>query len=780
MKLIYIFTPLFFASGMTVYSQVDQKLRSYNQDARPEKVFVHTDRSAYLPGDTVWFKAYVTQDNLPTGLSKNLFLDFFNDKGKSVGRILSPIVMGGAAGQFVIPEDFKGKALLVKSFTKWMTNFGTGTEVSTLIPILQKYLPDVDNNAASIQFYPEGGSMVANTSNNIAYKFADAFLGKNLSGKFTLIDDLNNNLKEFPVASAGIGKFDLTPDAERSYFIIYKSGENKAQTFSLPKPVKDGVVLNLEVQQQSREFLIRLPKGSGWENKELEIVGSMEGLPVFNINTIAKDGKISGSIPVSSLPYGIMNIAVFGNTGEVLAQRNTLIFDEARHILKPEVKVSDLHSEKGLYRLTELSGFDEPVNISVSVLNSSQVKEEPTNIILSGLVPSISDPYLKNKNEQKLFMENLSNPGITDLIVLTSNTPMPDWKSVLNENNRVLNFKEPDQYFTLRGYIKGYKPSGDNTILLGLGSSNESLPPQILPVDINGNFRLDNFMIFDSLNAYYKIMNPKLKNNEVVFFQEEKSALELTKTELGLLREYSAYKNSGTLNPVYDLAINRRVKMLKEVKLKSSTKTQQQLLDDKYTSGFFRNPGVVFDVMNERIAPAYMSIFAYLSSKFPAYHYEYGYGKTTFKSLSKGEPIFYLNEFQVSAETISTVPVHDIAIIKYISDAWMGIRYGASSGVIAVYLKRGSDYGTNEYSEMIRKEVAGYDPIRFFQVQDPDSPYYEAYSNNPTKYWAPGLIIDKGNTYLIRIPGNKEEKAARMVIQGISESGKLIFTTKDL
>src|SRR5690349_20701461 len=62
-----------------------------------EKVFVHSDRDIFTAGETIWFKAYVTLDGRPTNLSKIVYAELANSKGKLIAKRMLRADDGSAA-----------------------------------------------------------------------------------------------------------------------------------------------------------------------------------------------------------------------------------------------------------------------------------------------------------------------------------------------------------------------------------------------------------------------------------------------------------------------------------------------------------------------------------------------------------------------------------------------------------------------------------------------------------------------------------------------------------
>jgi hypothetical protein len=107
-------------------------------DERPvEKVYLHFDKPYYSVADTIWFKAYLTMEqNLPSLLSKIVYVDVINSKDSLVQTIKLPVVAGVAAGNIPLsPGNYKQGNYYVRAYTLWMLNFSDDYFFSKTIAI---------------------------------------------------------------------------------------------------------------------------------------------------------------------------------------------------------------------------------------------------------------------------------------------------------------------------------------------------------------------------------------------------------------------------------------------------------------------------------------------------------------------------------------------------------------------------------------------------------------------------------------------------------------------
>ncbi|WP_316805782.1 carboxypeptidase regulatory-like domain-containing protein [Pedobacter agri] len=94
-------------------------------DYPTEKIYLHFDKPYYAIADTVWFKAYVTENqNFLSGLSKIVYVDVINQKDSLIQTLKLPITGGVANGSFPLDQvNYKQGNYHIRAYTLWMMNF---------------------------------------------------------------------------------------------------------------------------------------------------------------------------------------------------------------------------------------------------------------------------------------------------------------------------------------------------------------------------------------------------------------------------------------------------------------------------------------------------------------------------------------------------------------------------------------------------------------------------------------------------------------------------------
>lgn len=104
-------------------SFIHQKSNEFSEILPVEKVYIHTNSTLYQPGETIYFKAYVT--NAEQQISKQsavLYVDVIDPSGSVVKHLAYLIDKGRASGSYDIAEDSNGGLYKLRAYTLWQKN----------------------------------------------------------------------------------------------------------------------------------------------------------------------------------------------------------------------------------------------------------------------------------------------------------------------------------------------------------------------------------------------------------------------------------------------------------------------------------------------------------------------------------------------------------------------------------------------------------------------------------------------------------------------------------
>ena len=100
--IIFLLSTLIFSFSVKSQS-IDSALINFNKKAPQEKVYVQFDNSKYTPGQTIWYKAYLMSGSQPSTISKNFYIDWYDNDGKLISSQVTPVIYSYAAANFKVP-----------------------------------------------------------------------------------------------------------------------------------------------------------------------------------------------------------------------------------------------------------------------------------------------------------------------------------------------------------------------------------------------------------------------------------------------------------------------------------------------------------------------------------------------------------------------------------------------------------------------------------------------------------------------------------------------------
>jgi hypothetical protein len=117
---------------------------SNNQEHPSEKIYLHVDRTNYLQGDTIWFKAYLWYgpEQLLDSISGILYVDLVNDQGIIAQKRRLLIQNGTSHGDFSLDTTISPGNYSLRAYTRLMQNMNSGEpfyQAVTINPVKQNF-----------------------------------------------------------------------------------------------------------------------------------------------------------------------------------------------------------------------------------------------------------------------------------------------------------------------------------------------------------------------------------------------------------------------------------------------------------------------------------------------------------------------------------------------------------------------------------------------------------------------------------------------------------------
>jgi hypothetical protein len=801
MKKVLFLLNLFIISFFSLRAQgLDSMIKVYSEQVPEEKVYVHFDKDVYMAGETIWFKGYLFSGFSLAVTSKNFYAELINDKGVVLQRKVYPIVESATVGNFDLPDSLPAGNLIYRGYTTWMLNFDTAFIFQKNIIITNKNgIADSKKSVAnaqrkvSLQFFPEGGNLVNTLESVVAFKANDEY-GLPFLAKGNIISNKGAVVASFSSVHDGMGTFTLTPQANETYQAVWTDAEGKQQTTPLPEAKAQGCVLKMSGVGKKKVFLINRTADVPAEWKNVYIIGLLGQERVYRAKAnLEMTQSTSGAIPVDNFPSGILQVTVFSDKWEPIAERIVEVNNDNYHF-DAQVNTPELNTNFRAKNTFEIEVDDTLLsNLSLSVTDAAIGRETYADniysrVLLTGDIKGyVHNPaYYFSNNSDSLAAQ-------LDLVMLTHGWRRYNWANLARGKKPVL--KYPDEsYLSLEARVFGVTTASPlrSDEELGIFLQQKDSSTQFLQMKKVGpdKFSIPNLVFYDTASLHYQFMKDKKAEQEMSLsfgtnLYKGVKKIDVANRPVNIQVDTSILSRTKFLADKLSRYGNRFAEggaVLQTVTVKAKVKNRLQELEDKYASGLFKGgDGYSFDLTSEPVSGMY-DIFSYLQGKVAGLQIT-GTGANASVSWRGSRTSLFLNEMPGDPSMLASVNINDIAYIKVLRPPFMGGFGGGAGGAIAIYTKKGNDARpTNSGRGLAKTIVTGYSSAKEFY-----SPNYKDLSASAdvvadyrsTLYWNPVILTDSTRKKVrVEFYNNDITKAYRVVLEGVNEIGKMVRIEK--
>jgi hypothetical protein len=422
----------------------------YTSNHLQEKVYVHTDRSYYLCGDILWFKAYVenADNNKPLSVSKVVYVEVLNNQHQPVLQGKIAVKNGSGSGSFELPLSLGSGNYELRAYTNWMKNDSANyffKRFITIVNTTENLDPSIRNYSIKYlaHFFPEGGNLVNGINSLVAFKINDN-TGKSADANGVIVDDSRDTIARFQTQKFGMGSFFFAPQSGKHYTVITTVNDSSVIKTNLPDAYESGFVMHLTDEGNQLKLNVSAVNPS---SQNIYVVAETNRNIDYSRTASLQNNQAAFTINKADLKEGIAQITLFTANGQPVCER--LYFKRPDHKMVITTKTEKTNFNKRDKVDIDLSTTDESGkslagNLSASVFRLDSLQQTPENIdtylwLTSNLKGYIENPdfYFKNDNPE-------TNAALDNLL-LTQGWRRFDWKNISGNNRSVFNYV-PENY----------------------------------------------------------------------------------------------------------------------------------------------------------------------------------------------------------------------------------------------------------------------------------------------------------------------------------------------
>jgi hypothetical protein len=424
-----------------VLAIIVSKLNSYGSSFPSEKIYLHLDKPIYAPGDDVWFKAYLvngTTHRFDT-LSKVIYVDLLDDRNRPVKQLMLSAPDGHAFGDIQLSDSLSEGRYVLRAYTNYMKNFDEAFFFHRELTIVNSVKPATsgDIHSIKIEFFPEGGNLIAGVENRIAFKaVASDGLGIDVQGE--ILDSSNKTVTAFKTDHNGMGMLRMIPWTNQNYTVRLLMPYKQDMAAEFPTAQESGYLIQISEMADQLRLVVyanvdRTVPGKGAVN----VVAHTRGAVHFAARAELRGSSFITMIPKSKFPEGITHFTVFDDLAVPQCERLFFIRKKNDHSVSVRANKSEYGKREAVDLNIDINNNGRPVggNYSVSVYDAVTLEESddyPVNIenyllLTSDLKGHIESPGYYFKDSLATTKYHL------DLVMMTHGWRRFVWKQVIND-----------------------------------------------------------------------------------------------------------------------------------------------------------------------------------------------------------------------------------------------------------------------------------------------------------------------------------------------------------
>ncbi|MFY9152532.1 MAG: hypothetical protein WAO52_10980 [Prolixibacteraceae bacterium] len=781
--LIILFSPI------CLIAQNIQELVQTQKPVLFEKLYLHVDREFYAPGDVIWLKTYQVNGYTHQLNSnyRNIFVELISESGKIVDDLLLFSIGGQASGE-LHTDTLSSGIYTIRAYTRYLENFGEEAIFHKKVWISRSLIANNTDGKANdeelkiaVDFLPEGGNMLLNAANNIAFKAIDT-KGKGIYVTGKILNDLGDTVVSFGSAYQGMGKFFLMPVDGRTYHAVID--HHPEQKIELPSAKTNGICLKYKELAESLifEFSGNMKQDM---NQPFYFVASHKGLVLATEKIEMTGANQTLTLNQELFPTGISKITLLDLEQNPIAER--LIFIDRDKTELPRFRLNKnefLPREEVNMEMDFVLAPDDSIisTMSVSVVNRSffSTGAEMQNIKSYLLLDSELKGAIESPASFFIHDEFHTSAEKLDLLMLVHGWRTYFWDDVTKIQAPSLD-EWNDAGITVSGYVKRLlwkAPAPEAEVSMDYVFRKFNIGKTT--ADENGRFQFKQIYLLEKLRV---MLNAQARDGS---------------QNAEIILDPVPVKKSVNLSgiPCFDIDLNsgfmRGNYLKREKELDYDPGSDRILLEsvevvEKKNNAILRSYGA-YPWANQTLTItrndySFYNLMDYLKHTLPSLT---DHGDEV---LMKGKPVDFmfdgLDELY-SFRELRTIKMNEIATIDIVNP---GFRSGYApgtlgvvnpNGLIAIYRKEVPDIVQSDIyvKGRIMPEIKGFTvPVKFYSpeytLENMDAPAPDVRS---TLYWNPEVQFEKGHSSLRFFTA--DVKADYVVhLEGITAKGKICSGT---
>ncbi len=821
LSVIVILTVSINALAQVRLNEIPEIIDEFVYQHPSEKVYLHLDKPHYFPNDTIWFKAYAVPARYYTGgaLSLPLYVELINlDNGDLIERKIFRLQNGLANGEFALPDSIQCGNVNIRAYTQWMRNYGEQSFYTKDLMVCERgYFPErsaKDSLSFDIQFFPEGGHLIAGIENRVAFK-AIGSDGKGIRVEGFIRASKENQKINFETEYLGMGIFTIKPQLDIRYEVYVKRPEDHNYLpFEFPNVKAYGYQMRIENNIKNNMLYVLIQQNIPTESlpEKMLLLATDDGLvTIKSIFEPLPHGK-QMAIPKDKLAPGILVFSLMNEAGIILCER--LVYNHPFKQAAIDIKSDQITYKKRDSVQLEIAVLNErleniPGQLSIAVTDAGQVQHVADAANIVSYLQLLSQ--IKGPVEKPGYYFNPENPHAEqhlDLLLLTQGWRKYKWHDAITENEPEFEHLM-ELGLTVAGQIR--KPNGNTVeerhlITMIINQMNQMPDFYEGESDRNGFFAFGEMYFEQYVEIFIQAYTKKEKKRKGADKIVKNNVVEPTPQNFPeIVARYPLldYSPGSQIleNDEYIIEVDKAIDfkeqylynyeiMLDEI---SITARKQDVVLDTRALQYGGNPTYRFEVTPQFYS--YQNVFHLLRGRyagvtvvgdvFGGINTPSVFMRGMNSSLTIGGGAQFLIDGQPAMpQSVMTMPIAEIEKIDILRGLARNAVFGAegSGGTINILTKQGNPNFKHSHDPRLNRGNAsfvaqGYSMPKAFYVPkfNADLPEVLQTDYRSTIYWNPFVQTDLTGKASVTFPLTDGKTDVKVIIEGLGENNEPLY-----
>ena len=755
-----------------------------------EKIHLHIDRDVYVPGEKIWFKAYVADaytHRTPT-YSRYVYVELIDSSDSLITRVMVRQENDMLYGHLFLSEMIPTGQYTVRAYTRYMGNMGD--DYFFRKNILIKNLLDGEESEKivragkkddyDVSFFPEGGNLLEGVMCRVAFKalnktgYSETIYGE-------VVDGNGNKIADVETLYAGMGTFVIGAEHGKQYYLECRNSKGTKKRFKIPEAYASAYSISTLWNFSGGElFVIRNRAVNSPDIPHYLLVHSKGFLLYFSKWDNSKEHII---FKKDQIPPGVIQLLLLDKDMNPLSER--LVFNKTEEQIKMVFSTDKkVYERRDLVSATiQLSDFEGNYlagNLSVAITDDKDVSIDSLTTIASSLLLSselrgyIETPayYLQDDRKASYALDNLM------MIHGWRRYNIPE----VMKGNMEIPEKAVEASKEISGVVKSFfleKPVENAEVTL-MSSAGDLMQTE---TNGKGEFMFAGLEMPDSSMIFVQSLNKKgkpninLVANEETFPNLKHSYVSEPDDNMNHEHEDAGFVKKAEQRAKYDE--DMRFVQLKEVSVTAKIPEKK----DEARLRYWANASSDITIRREEIERRRIVRTENLLSSIPGILVIDGvvcFTRSMGLSVLVGStPALIVLDGMVVEDIQMIGNTYDIESIDIFNGAGASIfGINGAGGVISITTRvGGSPSGRDKNPNFAILSPLGYQaPVEFY------SPKYDTpnakYLNNPdyrtTIFWKPDIVVNDNGKAHFSFYTSDFPSTYSVVIEGISNDGQII------